>query len=239
VPGVAVDRPKQRTDLGRPGNGSEMLDLGHRDRAAKVGRHILVAPNRRDAIAEHAAKDAAHAPCAFVGAGCLDLAKHGKRLMRRDLCDRDGAEQRIGLGEKPTNLVDGHWRETIPLAFDEPFLGDRLEGVSCGIFGGDPRALLVERRIDPVGDLLLGLVAPGARLCEAYGRPATEVKLFLLVEEAVVEAPQLRAIGLDDEIEALRITQGPSLFPRLGGIDLDVCQHGRFPSEAGSIRGQQ
>jgi hypothetical protein len=31
------------------------------------------------------------------------------------------------------------------------------------------------------------------------------MKLLLLVQEAVVEAPELRTVGLDDEIEVLRI----------------------------------
>jgi hypothetical protein len=82
---------------------------------------------------------------------------------------------------------------------------------------------------------LLNIARNSAR---PYDRPATEVKLLLFVEEAVVEAPQLRAVGLHDEVEALRITQGPSLLSRLGSNDLDVGQHGRFPSKAGSIRGQ-
>ena len=63
------------------------------------------------------------------------------------------------------------------------------------------------------------------------------MKLLLLVQKTVVEAPQLRTVRLDDEIEALRIAQRPSLLSRLGGLDLDVGQHGRFPSKAGSIRG--
>jgi hypothetical protein len=37
----------------------------------------------------------------------------------------------------------------------------------------------------------------------------------------------------------LLIAELPCLGPGLGGIDLYVCQHGRFPVRAGSIRGHQ
>jgi hypothetical protein len=65
------------------------------------------------------------------------------------------------------------------------------------------------------------------------------VQRLLLFEEPILETPELRAAGLDLEMEALRIARCPSLLSRLGGIDLDVGQHGRFPSKAGSIREHQ
>src|SRR3546814_6465358 len=79
--------------------------------------------------------------------------------------------------------------------------------------------------------------SPNAGVGEAYRRPPAKVKRLLLVEETVFEAPQLRAIGLDGEMEALRIGKAIGLLSRLGGIDLNVGQHGRCPSKAGSIRG--
>lgn len=109
--------------------------------------------------------------------------------MWRDLRDRDGADQWIGLGEQPADLVDGHRRETVPLALDEPFLGYRLEGVGSGIFRSDPCALFLKRRIDPLGNLLLRFVAPDTRVREAYGCSPTEMKLLLLVQKPVVESP--------------------------------------------------
>src|SRR5690606_32984521 len=103
------------------------------------------------------------------------------------------------------DLINGHRSETIPFAFDQPFLGNRLEGVGRGVFGGDPGALFLQGRIDSFGKLLLGFVASGTRLCETYGWPPTEMKLLLFVQETVVEAPQLRAVRLDDKIEILGV----------------------------------
>src|SRR3546814_5882014 len=86
---------------------------------------------------------------------------------------------------------------------------------------------------------LFRFITPNAGVGEAYRRPPAKVKRLLLVEETVFEAPQLRAIGLDGEMEALRIGKAIGLLSRLGGIDLNVGQHGRCPSKAGSIRGPQ
>src|SRR3546814_4729733 len=80
---------------------------------------------------------------------------------------------------------------------------------------------------------------PTSVLGEGYGRPPAKVKVFLLVAETGFEAPHVRAIGLDGEMEALRIGKAIGLLSRLGGIDLNVGQHGRCPSKAGSIRGPQ
>ena len=140
-------------------------------------------------VAEHAAQDAAHAPCALVGAGRLDLAKDGERLVWRDLRDRDGSDQRTGLGEQPADFIYGHRCETISFASDEPFLGHCLESVGSGKLGGDPGALFLQRRIDPLRNVLFGFIAPDTRVREAYRWPPTEVKLLLLVQEPVVEAP--------------------------------------------------
>ena len=74
----------------------------------------------------------------------------------------------IGLGKQPANLVDSNGREAVALAFDEPFLRHRLESIGRGIFGGDPCALFLQRRIDPLGNLLLGFVAPDTRLREGW-----------------------------------------------------------------------
>jgi hypothetical protein len=87
----------------------------------------------------------------------------------------------------------------------------------------------------------------GPRRCQRHlvpcrrsaGTASAKVQRLLLVEEPILEAPELRAVGLDPEMEALRIAQGPGLLSRPGGIDLDVSQHGRFPSKAGSIREHQ
>lgn len=73
----------------------------------------------------------------------------------------------------------------------------------------------------------------GGSVRKAHLRPPAEVKGLLLIEEPIPEAPELRAIGLDQEKEPLRIAQAPSLLPRLGGIDLDIGQNGRFPSKPG------
>ena len=97
MPLVAVDRPEQCADFGRSGDRGEVLDLGDGDRTAKVGSHVLVAPDCRHAVAEHAAKDAAHPPGTLVGAGRLDFPQDRERLVGRDLGDRDVTDQRIGL----------------------------------------------------------------------------------------------------------------------------------------------
>jgi len=123
-----------------------------RDRAVRmVFDHERDHPSRWAAVVSIAEKIGCvpQALLEWEGAGRLDLAKNGERLMRRDLRDRNGADQWIGLGKQPTDLVDGHGREAVALAFDEPFLGNRLEGVGGGVFGGDPRRAFFQRRIDP------------------------------------------------------------------------------------------
>jgi hypothetical protein len=57
------------------------------------------------------------------------------------------------------------------------------------VFGGDPRALLLQRRIDPVGDQLLGIVSPRPGIGEADLRPAAKVQRLLPVEKAVSKSP--------------------------------------------------
>jgi len=107
----------------------------------------------------------------------------------------------IGLCEKPTDLVDGHGREAVSLAFHKPLLRDRLEGVRRGILGGDPSSLFLQRRIDPFGNSLLRLVTANAGLGKAKQGSSAQMECLLLVEEAIPEAPELRAVGLDDEEE--------------------------------------
>lgn len=52
----------------------------------------------------------------------------------------------------------------------------------------------------------------------------------LFVQKSAVEAPWLRAVRLDDEIEALGIGKVPGHRSRLAGVDLDVGRYGCFPS---------
>jgi hypothetical protein len=59
------------------------------------------------------------------------------------------------------------------------------------------------------------------------------------VEEAIFEALQLRAIGLDEDMKTLRISKAVGLGSRLCGVDLDLGQHDRFPAMPVSIRGHQ
>jgi hypothetical protein len=126
---------------------------------------------------------------ALIGSGGLHLAQDGERLVRCDLGDRNAADDGIGLGEEPADLLDRDRREVIPLAFDEPFLGYRLKRVGRGIFGGDPRPLFLQCGIDASCDLLLRLVAPDASIGEAYLGPPAEMECLLLVEEPILEAP--------------------------------------------------
>ena len=152
--------------------------------------------------------------------------------MRRDLGERDAADHRIRLGEQPTDPLDRHRREAVALAFHRPLLGDRLER--------DGRGAIRTRFFSSagsiaVGDQFLRLVSHGGR---QRGHPA-KVKRLLPIEKTLSEAPQRPTVGLHLEWQPLRIAQGPSLFSRLGGIELNRGQYGRLPSKAGSIREQQ
>jgi len=83
-----------------------------------------------------------------------------------------------------------------------------------------------------IRDLLFRLVASHAGAGEAQLRPSAQMGCLLLVKEAILEAPELRAIGLDEEREALRIALDASLFPRLGGIDPDVRSAWSFSQQS-------
>jgi hypothetical protein len=171
VTAISVDGPQQGSNLRWTSYGGKVLHLGRSDRAAQVGSDVLVAPHGRDAIAKDAAQYAPHPPGALIGSGGLDLSEDGERLVRCDLRDGDAADYGVSLGKEPSDLLDCHFREAVPLAFDEPFLCHSLEGVGCGILCSDAGALLLQRGIDPVCHELLGLVPPDAGIREAYGWP--------------------------------------------------------------------
>jgi hypothetical protein len=162
----------------------------------RAGRgDVLVASHRRDAIAKYPAQNAPHALRAFKGTGGFDLPQNGERFVRGNLRYRNGANQRIGLGEKPANLVDSHRREAISLALPEPLLRHGFEGIGRGVLGRDSRALFLQRRIDSLSDFILRFVAPDPSIGKAQLGPAADVKSLLLVEKAGPEARELRAVG--------------------------------------------
>jgi len=55
----------------------------------------------------------------------------------------------------------------------------------------------------------------------------------------IAEAPELGARRLDDQDQALAVCQSVGLLLRLGGGDLELCQHRRFPGFSGSIQQTQ
>src|SRR3546814_14473879 len=124
-----------------------------------------------------------------------DVCSSDLRLVRRDLRDRDVADHRIGLGEKPADLLDRHGREAVPLAFDEPLLRHFLERVGGYIFGGDPRPLLLQRGLDSGRYQLFRFITPNAGVGEAYRRPPAKVERLDRSEEHTSELQSLMRIS--------------------------------------------
>ena len=57
----------------------------------------------------------------------------------------------------------------------------------------------------------------------------TEMEGLLESSVPIAEAPELGARRLDDQDQALAVCQSVGLLLRLGGGDLELCQHHRVP----------
>ena len=71
----------------------------------------------------------------------------------------------------------------------------------------------------------------------ATGR--TEMEGLLESSVPIAEAPELGARRLDDQDQALAVCQSVGLLLRLGGGDLELCQHHRVPGFSGSTQQTQ
>src|SRR3546814_4454486 len=118
----------------------------------------------------------------------LDCAQGCQRRVRRDLRDRQVADNRISFFEHPPDLVDRDQRQSIALALYQPFLRHQLESGRCRMPGRDPRALLLDGRIHSGGNLLAGLVPLRTGGGETDGRPFRS-------EEHTSELPSLMRIS--------------------------------------------
>src|SRR3546814_5167996 len=99
-------------------------------------------------------------------------------------------------------LAERDLGHVLALVLGDPFLGDRLERVVLLDLGFRQRDLLLMRGVEPRRDQPARLLTPAARVCQADLGPGTEGQRAVFLEIAIIEAPELRAVGSDKKIRS-------------------------------------
>jgi hypothetical protein len=131
-------------------------------------------PDRGDAVAKDAADHAAHATCALVAAGRLDLAQHGEHLLHFDLVDRQMAEERIDLSSSQRTLLSVTSARSSRVILSNHSSATPLNVTFASICARSFRRFFSTEGSTPSATILRARIALVARLGEADLRPDAE-----------------------------------------------------------------
>jgi hypothetical protein len=179
-----------------------------------IGR-VAVGAQRCDGEPEYAPDSAAQTSRRIAPPALFDLLQDEEDFCRRDGSDRPFRQGAGKVHEQPSVLLDGYLGAAFFAQPSQVFPGDRAEGV----VGGNRRRHLVElllhRRVDALGDLLVRFIPLGAGRCERDLRERTEGEHGLLAAEAIAQPPQLAAVGIDQQVQAVAVRELVRLLTRL------------------------
>ena len=157
---IILDRPEQRAERHRIGNGCEMLDPRRcQDAQQQLGR-VRLASRGCDRIAKHAAGEGAQLLGAFQPSPPFVLKQLVKPFLRRDVCNRALAKSLLSSRRSQRCFPTG-WREAFPALLLDQFLGDGCEAVARTNAGLDPGLPLCCAGIDGKSQLPAGSITGG------------------------------------------------------------------------------
>jgi hypothetical protein len=133
---------------------------------------------------------------------CLDCAQDGQNFLGGDFGHRSIADFWICLVEEPAKLAKRDLGHALTPVLRDPLFGDELESVVLLDAGASGLDFLLVRRVGSAREQAPGIIAPLPRVGETDLGPGAERKgAMLFFEIAVIETPQLRAVGTNKKIE--------------------------------------
>ena len=213
---VAVQHPQQRADLLRIGDGGQMLALGRRQGAAQVPRWVPLGPSGSHRIAPHPPTDLQRVVGHLQGAAFFDPSHHGQQLRCLELGNRFGSDPgkdiAFQLAANPVGMTCGPVRRVLR----EPFPAHGFETVPCPLAFRLLLSLPVGARVDVLGQKLPGLVTPLPGQFQRHVGIESKGDAFLLVGEAILEAPGLAAAWGDLQIQTAAVVEFAGLVAGTG-----------------------
>ncbi|MGC9959118.1 MAG: hypothetical protein ABSC39_20080 [Roseiarcus sp.] len=168
-------------------------------------RRVVGGAESDDGQAKHCAHNAAQTSGDLPPAAPLNPFQEVKDLSGGDLGDRTVLERLSQVLKKPFVFRECHWRCAVGLLVRKEFGDDEAERVARGSLRCDPVEFLLNRRANPFGQTLSGVVTFATGVGKRDRRKWTNGQHLLDACEPIAEAPELVSVRLDEEIEAVAV----------------------------------